>query len=320
MDTRLIVCFLALAKHRNFTRAAEELGMPQPHLSRLIRRLEDIAGARLFLRTNPLSLTDAGQTLLEESPAVLDQVGVALRRTAAASAPKRVLKVGYTALYPDLPLHHGILKFRARHPDVELDLRNIGSAQEQADMLRSGELDVGLFQFIRCDVSGLSWSRISRLSFVLAVPEDWPFPSAVPIDLANLADYPFVLSDPGYAPEIHDAQLAYCENAGFRPKVARYGGQRGELMLLVASGFGACFLFEPALRIRHDRVKQLVIANPRADLGTDCNMVWLDHNPLATTMDFVNLLTAEARFPVAVPQAGGFSLEWRKESFEAPQG
>ncbi|CAN5245978.1 LysR family transcriptional regulator [soil metagenome] len=314
MDTRLIECFVAVARLGSFTRAAEELAMPQPHLSRLIQRLEDIVGASLFDRSSrQIALTPAGSALLAESRALLDQVSLALRRTAAAtSAPMPVLRIGYTVLYPDLPLHHGILKFRERNPDVTLEFCNIGDAADQANRLRSGELDVGLFQFINCETAGLSWKRISRLTFVLAVPEHWPFPSDEPVDLARLADYPFVLSDPSFSPEIHDAQMAYCEGVGFRPKLARYGRERAELMLLVASGFGACFLFEPALRIRLDGVRQLVIANPREDIAADCNIVWLGQRPSPPTLDFVECLSEEMRLPATVRSVDRFDIEWRR--------
>ena len=311
MDTQLIEMFVVLARRRSFTRAAEELGMPQPHLSRLIRRLEDIVGAERIDRSNrQIALTPAGEALLAEARSVLDQVNRALQRTTdAASREKRRLRVGYTAIYADLPLHHGILAFRRQHPDIALEFRAATGA-EQADWLRSGELDVGLFQFINCDLTGLSWNPFTRLSFVLAIPEDWPFPSDRPVDLAQLATYPFVLSDRSLSPEIHDAQLAYCESAGFVPQVAAYGRERGELMLLAASGFGACFLFEQALRIRLDGVRQLVIAHPREDIFADCQIAWAAQRPEPVALDFIACLTRERRAPQTGRRGNRFEIEW----------
>lgn len=311
LDTRLLELFVVLARQRSFTRAAEELGMPQPHLSRLIRRLEDIVGAELVDRSNrQIALTPAGQALLAEAQAVLDQVNLAVRRTAdAAHREGRPLRIGYTGLYADLPLHHGILAFREQHPEIALEFRTATGA-EQADWLRSGELDVGLFQFISCDLTGLAWNPLARLSFVLAIPEDWPFPSDRPVELAELADYPFVLSDPVLSPEIHDAQLAYCESAGFRPRIARLGRERAELMLLTASGFGACFLFEHALRIRLDGVRQLVIAHPREDIFADCHIAWLAQRPTPAVLDFIACLTRERRRPQTVRRGERFDLDW----------
>jgi len=51
IDTRLIRHVLALARHRNFARAAEQLHLSQPALSRSISRLEETLGVALFDRT-----------------------------------------------------------------------------------------------------------------------------------------------------------------------------------------------------------------------------------------------------------------------------
>lgn len=310
MDTRLIEYFLALAEARSFTRAAEELGMSQPALSRLVRRLEDIAGTRLVdRRGRQLALTRAGEALLAEAPLILDQVNLALTRTlAAAEQVDRVLRVGYSTV--DVPLHRGIAKFRDRHPDVSLRFVAGKTAAEQADLLRCGELEIGLFHFFNCDLGGLGWSRISRLRFVLAIPEDWPFPSDRPIDLAELSDRPFVLSDPAISPEIHDAQLAYCQSAGFHPKVVRFGRERAQLTMLVASGFGACFLLEPALRLRADGVRYLVIEKPQADIYTDFYAAWLARAPSQLVTDFLDCLISEARDPSITLKDGHYDIEW----------
>ena len=310
MDTRLIEYFVALADARSFTRAAEELGMSQPALSRLIRRLEDTAGTRLVdRRGRQIALTPAGETLLVEARMIVDQVNLALTRTLAAADPvHRILRVGYSTV--DTPLHRGIVKFRGRHPDVYLRFLSGKTAAEQADLLRCGDLDVGLFHFFNCDLNGLGWNRISRLRFVLAVLAEWPFPSDRPIHLAELADRPFVLSDPNFSPEIHDAQLAYCQGAGFRPKVARFGRERAQLTMLVASGFGACFLLEPALRLRADGVRYLVIERPPTDIFTDFYVAWLARAPSPLITDFVRCLTSEARDPRITMKDGRYDIEW----------
>lgn len=313
MDTRLIECFVVVAQTRSFTRAAKLIGMPQPHLSRLVRRLEDLMDTQLIDRSSrQIELTRAGETLLAESQAVLDQVSLAFKRTQAAAQDRPVQRIGYTSPCLDLPLHHGILKFRERHPEIMLDMKIVATAEEQANRLRSGDLHIGMFQFINCDLAGLTWKRLSRLSFVLAIPEQWPFRGDEPLDLAALSDYPFVLSDPTLSPEIHDMQVAYCESAGFRPKLARYGRERSELMMMVASGFGACFLFEQVLRIRQDGIRLVPIANPREDIATDCNIVWSAQGPSAATLDFVDCLSSEMRLPAIFSDGDRFGMRWEK--------
>ncbi len=313
MDTRLIEMFTVLARHLSFTRAAEELGIPQPHLSRLIRRLEDIVGAALFDRSaRQISLTPAGCALLAESQAVLDQIGLAIARAGEAGRPEgQRLRIGYTGVYADLPLHHAVRRFGAEQPAVALEFLALTGAA-QADALRAGRIDVGLFQFIDCDLAGLAWQQLYRLGFVLAVPEDWPFPADRPVRLADLAGYPFVLSDPALSPEIHQAQLAYCEHAGFRPRVARFGRERAELMMLTAGGFGACFLFEQALRVHLDGVRQLVIADPPQDVVTDCPVAWLAQRPPPHAQRFIECLQSERRTPHRTLAGDRYTVEWAR--------
>lgn len=64
MDIRHFRYFLAVARQRNFTRAAEQLGIAPPTLSRQIQDMEKALGTRLFVRQQrEVSLTEAGATL-----------------------------------------------------------------------------------------------------------------------------------------------------------------------------------------------------------------------------------------------------------------
>ena len=72
MEFQQLKLFLAVADALHFGRAAQQVGMAQPHLSRAIARLEQEVGVRLFDRTSRrVALTAAGERLREEAIALL---------------------------------------------------------------------------------------------------------------------------------------------------------------------------------------------------------------------------------------------------------
>jgi DNA-binding transcriptional LysR family regulator len=79
MELRHLRYFQAVAGTLNFTRAAEQLRVAQPALSRQIRNLEQELGTRLFERNRVrVQLTDAGRTLAAHVERILAQVDIAV--------------------------------------------------------------------------------------------------------------------------------------------------------------------------------------------------------------------------------------------------
>eukprot|EP01035_Chromulina_nebulosa_P055006 gene55006-75370_t len=79
LSTRQLRAFLALAEHRNFTRAAQTSHLSQPAFSALIRTLEDAVGTRLFDRdTRSVQLTPEGLLFEGSARRLLDDMGNAM--------------------------------------------------------------------------------------------------------------------------------------------------------------------------------------------------------------------------------------------------
>ena len=82
MELRHVRYFLAVAEHLNFSKAAQQLHIAQPPLSRQIRQLEDELGVDLFVRDrHRVQLTRAGRVFLDEGRKLVVQAG---RATEAA--------------------------------------------------------------------------------------------------------------------------------------------------------------------------------------------------------------------------------------------
>lgn len=117
LDLRLVRYFTAVARHRHFGRAAADLVIAQPSLSRQIRRLEQQLGARLLDRTpQGTRLTEAGEIFLPRAKALLRSAAQAAAATRAAAQPSRII-IGYTA---NLVITPAVRELHHRHPDADV--------------------------------------------------------------------------------------------------------------------------------------------------------------------------------------------------------
>ncbi len=122
LDLRLVRYFTVVADHRHFGRAATELRVAQPSLSRQIRRLEQQLGARLLDRTpQGTRLTDAGEVFLPLARALLRTADQTATRTRAAAQPSR-LTVGYAGY---IFVTAAVRELRRQHPDAEVRVQHL---------------------------------------------------------------------------------------------------------------------------------------------------------------------------------------------------
>jgi len=144
MDPNHLRTFLAVAERLNYTRAAEELFLSQPAVSRQIRKLEQGLGVLLFEQIGKsLHLTDAGRTLAREADRILGSMERAAEVVRAhRSAERGRLRIGASTT-PGLYLLPEVLgRFHSRFPDVELRYTVENSLRVEQKIIRN-ELDLG---------------------------------------------------------------------------------------------------------------------------------------------------------------------------------
>src|ERR1700710_160245 len=96
LDLRKLRYFVAVGNTLHFGRAADELHIAQPVLSRQIRALEKELGAPLLTRdSHGVGLTDAGRQLLADAGPLLASAQAARRRVTAAARGSQRLMVGF---------------------------------------------------------------------------------------------------------------------------------------------------------------------------------------------------------------------------------
>src|SRR4051794_40094471 len=113
LDLRKLRYFMAVAEHEHFGRAAEQLYIAQPVLSRQIRALEQELGCALLERTTrSVQLTPAGKQLYEDAPGVLASAAAATRRVHEVARGVERLVVGFA---PALHVSAAVRAFTNAH-------------------------------------------------------------------------------------------------------------------------------------------------------------------------------------------------------------
>ncbi|QBB69678.1 transcriptional regulator GcvA [Pseudolysobacter antarcticus] len=132
--------FEAAARHRSFTRAANELHVTQAAISHQVKQLEDWLGLKLFERSgHALTLTSDGKNYLPPLSKAFDALANATERLSAATlaGPLRITALPSFATKWLMPR---LGRFQAVHPNIDL---HVTSAQALHDF-SSGEFDIGI--------------------------------------------------------------------------------------------------------------------------------------------------------------------------------
>ena len=123
-DLRDLDAFVAVARTRNFRRAATEEGVSVSSLSQRLRDMEERLGVRLMNRTTrSVSLTEAGELLLARVGPAMSDVGAALDQVRGLRAvPSGRLRINAPPPAIDLVLAPMVAPFLAAHPKVDLEI------------------------------------------------------------------------------------------------------------------------------------------------------------------------------------------------------
>jgi DNA-binding transcriptional LysR family regulator len=263
VELRHLRYFVAVAEELHFGRAALRLHLAQPPLSQQIRRLEEIVGAPLFLRTSrSVRLTAAGEVLLERARRTLRLVEEDLEEARlvgrGAAGGLRVGIIGSLTLTP-VPELFG--RYRREYPRVQLLLQDSYTSGVTAG-LRSGTLDVG---FLRDGgpVPGLHVEVIYREPFLAMVPAGHRLAAREAISAGELRDEPFVLFPTLAGERAYERTLSLCEAHGFRPAVVQEAPHWLTILRLVGAGLGVTIAPACVAQIAGDGVACLPIVEPR---------------------------------------------------------
>jgi LysR family glycine cleavage system transcriptional activator len=138
LNWKLLTAFEAVARHRNFSRAAGELNVQQPAISRRVAELEAELGVKLVDRTRPnATMTREGEVLFRAVAGGILQVRSAVEQV-RRRPDRRIVTVDTTIGFASCYLMKRLPAFRAANPDISVEL----VSRDLNDTYRSDAADI----------------------------------------------------------------------------------------------------------------------------------------------------------------------------------
>lgn len=246
-EIRHIKSFLTVARHNNFTRAAQELHVSQSALTVQIQQLEDALAVRLFDRTRRrVSLTEAGRDVL----APLERIMVELEAVVSQTREIAGLRRGIVsmAVLPSVAagmLSEALKRFTTAHPGIAIQVQDV-VAERVLELVLKDEVDFGVGTVAAPD-RALTTIPLFTDQLVAWLPAKHPLSSRASLTLAQVSQHPLILTgrDSGVRAMVESA----LRQTGLQPTPAYEPNYISTALSLVRAGFGFGILPERAERM-----------------------------------------------------------------------
>lgn len=244
IELRLLRYAVAVADELSFSRAAEQLRVAQPSLSKQIRDLEEELGTKLFYRTRRVvRITPAGSALVNHAREALRHSEQALHAVKALVPPNR-FSLGYSP-YVNHRLVSGLRSFAKAHfPNASLSLTSAYSI-EQLSQLKTGELDAALVLLpLPVAEAGFVVEPLAKEPLLAVLPARHRLARKREVRLQEMHELPLILFPRKMNPVIYDGVHETCVRHGLQPRVAQEVTTFPEALALSAEGVGFTFARE----------------------------------------------------------------------------
>jgi DNA-binding transcriptional LysR family regulator len=240
MELRQLRYFESVARHRHFTRAADELHIAQSALSHQVRRLEQELGIELLRRTTrSVEPTEAGELVARRARATLAETE-ALRGEIdeLRGLVRGRVTVGALLFGGELDIPAILAAFTTRFPQVEVGVRE-GTAQRMLEMLQDGSLDL-TFALEIDPPDEVERLALSHEELAAAMSPRHPLAGEGPLKVAELEGHPLIAFQPGATTRsLVDTAFS---SAGIEPKIAVEANDLALVRSLAARGLGVAIL------------------------------------------------------------------------------
>ncbi len=246
MEVDQLRYFLQVAERGNFTRAAEDLMVSQPALSRSIQKLEEELGQPVFERkTRSVSLTDAGTLLQSRARQVLSILEDTKAEIMDDGEIGRV-RIGAIPTVAPYFLPEILQRFSASYPKATLVVQ-----ESTTDLLlhdcSQGEIDLAIVA-LPVSAKHLEVEELFQEELLLVLPPDHPLVEKPRIRLSDVKPFPFVLLDEAHC--LSGNIVSFCRQRSFQPVAVERTSQLTMVQELVALSHGVSMI--PAMARQRD--------------------------------------------------------------------
>ncbi|GAA0847459.1 LysR family transcriptional regulator [Marinobacter szutsaonensis] len=255
MELRHLRYFVAVAEERNLTRAAEQLFIAQPPLTRAIKQLEEEIGVDLFIRKpRGLELTTGGEYFLEQARQILDKVTSTVEDTRRIAQHRKTLfSIGFvpSVFYGQLPL---MVRRLRQNKNLEIVLHEL-KTREQVEALKAGKIDIG-FGRLRIEDPDVEQENLFDEPIIAALPAKHPL-TRHPPSMKELSEWPMVAFPSGPGPNFADITQGLFHRRGLKIHVVQQVNDLQTALSLVASDMGFTLVPDQVRRLHREGVEYM---------------------------------------------------------------
>lgn len=234
MELRVLRYFLIVAKEQSFTKAAEQLHITQPTLSRQLAALEEELGCALFHRGGrSITLTDEGILLKRRALEIIDlEDRIVDEFKGDTGVVDGVITIGCGEFATVEILAQIISGFKEKYPMVQIALHT-GTADTTLEMMNKGLIDIGLF-LEPTSTENLDYIRIQDSDrWVVGMKPDDPLARKEVITKEDLLQLPLILPERysvqselanWFGRDFEKVQIAFTSNLGTNAGVMAMNG------------------------------------------------------------------------------------------------
>ncbi|PBB11767.1 LysR family transcriptional regulator [Mesorhizobium loti] len=290
-----IRCFVVVAEELHFRRAAIRLNMSQPTLTQQVRRLEDLIGVRLFIRsTRRVELTPAGNAFLPHSREILHKLGEAIlnaKLEAGGLSPGgEELIIGAISPATSRLLPLVLSRFRGRYPSTRLVIKEVDSIELLRGIER-GDFHVGLMR----PPSNSNLVRLRHLiseRFVAVIPRQSILAKKPALRLSDFVGHS-VFALKRFDLSSFETVWEQLSGAGLLTESGIAVSDTTTALALVTAGVGITFLPEWVSAVANDSVVTRLVE----DMSVEISMAvgWNPDSPVPGILPFVEYATLAAQ-------------------------